>query len=332
MQVLGLPGHVTRNAKIASLILSPRDPGVIKRQDIVRRWREAMKNGLSATDAARAVDVPRATLYRWQRRPEHLSTRPHRVRKGQSHEEARKWIKELRKRYPAWGRGKISQILRRKKIPISKATVGRLIRDMVNKGEIPPVSAFTRDSKKAKWHNRRPHAVRTKNKVKSFGPGDVVQIDTLAAALLPGRTIKHFTAIDTYSRWSDAMPASNATAASAARFLDQLIATTPLEIKAIQVDGGSEFMAEFEAACHAKGIKLFVLPPRSPKMNGVFERMQATWRNEFYNVQNTATTIEELNIQIKEHLKIYNGSRPHDALDGMTPNEYLKSQRIAVDL
>jgi len=36
-------------------------------------------------------------------------------------------------------------------------------------------------------------------------------------------------------------------------------------VKAIQVDGGAEFMAEFEAACQAKGAALHVLPPEARK-------------------------------------------------------------------
>src|SRR5918993_370382 len=50
----------------------------------------------------------------------------------------------------------------------------------------------------------------------------------------------------------------------------------------IQVDSGSEFMAEFEAACQTRAIRLFVLPPRSPKLNGCVERTNRTWRDEFY--------------------------------------------------
>jgi hypothetical protein len=42
--------------------------------------------------------------------------------------------------------------------------------------------------------------------------------------------------------------------------LDKIIADTPFPVRAIQVDGGSEFMAEFEAACQAKDVALYVLP------------------------------------------------------------------------
>jgi putative transposase len=48
----------------------------------------------------------------------------------------------------------------------------------------------------------------------------------------------------------------------------------PFLVKAIQVDGGSEFEAAFEEECQKRNIRLFVLPPNSPKLNGYVERAQ----------------------------------------------------------
>src|SRR3972149_4163591 len=59
---------------------------------------------------------------------------------------------------------------------------------------------------------------------------------------------------------------SRDTAHAAAAFLDTIVGRMPFPVKAIQVDGGSEFMAQFEDACKQRGIRLFVLPPRSPKL------------------------------------------------------------------
>ena len=49
----------------------------------------------------------------------------------------------------------------------------------------------------------------------------------------------------------------SATAHTAAGFLDMIVDRMPFPVKAIQVDGGSEFMAEFEDACQRRGIRLF---------------------------------------------------------------------------
>jgi putative transposase len=47
----------------------------------------------------------------------------------------------------------------------------------------------------------------------------------------------------------------------------------PFAVRAVQVDGDSEFFAEFEAVCQSRGIKLFELPSKSRKLNGAVERL-----------------------------------------------------------
>jgi hypothetical protein len=51
-------------------------------------------------------------------------------------------------------------------------------------------------------------------------------------------------------------------------------------VRAIQVDGGSEF----EAAYQDRSIRLFVLAPHSLKLNGCVERAHRTHAEEFYQV------------------------------------------------
>ena len=51
-----------------------------------------------------------------------------------------------------------------------------------------------------------------------------------------------------------------------------MIARAPFAVQSIQVDGGSEFMAEFEEAGASQGIPLYVLPPDSPQLSGGVKR------------------------------------------------------------
>jgi len=44
---------------------------------------------------------------------------------------------------------------------------------------------------------------------------------------------------------------------------------------------GVEFEAIFEEECQKRGIKLFVLPPRSPKLNGHVERHRGSTPRSF---------------------------------------------------
>ena len=91
----------------------------------------------------------------------------------------------------------------------------------------------------------------------------------------------------------------------------------PFAVSALQVDGGSEFMAVFETACQAKGLALFVLPPKSPKLNGAVERANGSWRYEFYAVYDLPDTLAELNPLIGGFQHLYNTFRPHGALQDL---------------
>ena len=87
----------------------------------------------------------------------------------------------------------------------------------------------------------------------------------------------------------------------------------PFPVHAIQVDGGSEFQAGFEEACREQGIRLFVLPPRSPKLNGCVERAQRTHTEEFYEVNDFSLEIAPLNRELLAWERIYNTVRPRQA-------------------
>ncbi len=102
-----------------------------------------------------------------------------------------------------------------------------------------------------------------------------------------------------------------ATVLTAEQFLDRLLARMPFRVKAVQVDGGSEFAGAFEAVCRRRRIRLFVLLPRSPKLNGHVEPAHRAHREEFYEVVDASWTMERLNAQLLAWETVYNTVRPH---------------------
>ena len=74
--------------------------------------------------------------------------------------------------------------------------------------------------------------------------------------------------------------------------------------------------------CKDEGIKLYVLPPRSPKMNCYVERTNETYRYEFWNVYELPDTIEETRKLLRKFEYKYNFQRPHQSLNYLTPMEY----------
>ncbi len=155
-------------------------------------------------------------------------------------------------------------------------------------------------------------------------PGDLVEVDTLDVRPVPGVIFKEFTARDVISRWDVLQAHPRATAQTATQFLDTLQHRMPFPIRAVQVDGGSEFAAEFEQACQQRGLHLLVLPPRSPKLNGAVERANRTHSEEFYQVTPCSLEMKKLNRELRHWEKIYNTVRPHQALGYLTRQQFLR--------
>ena len=136
--------------------------------------------------------------------------------------------------------------------------------------------------------------------------------------------IKQFTAYDPIAKWTVAKPFNRATAKAAADLPRQAHRRMPFPVKAIQVDGGCEFMAEFEAGLRrAKGLALYVLPPQSPELNGAVERCNGAWRYEFYACRDLPLTIPEIAKHVACLPAPLQHHRPHGALAGLTPKQYL---------
>ena len=147
-------------------------------------------------------------------------------------------------------------------------------------------------------------------------PGDLVELDTLDLRPLPGVVLKEFTARDIISRWDVVGVRTRATARTAREFLDELEARMPFPIRALQIDGGSEYMGEFEEACRERGLRLFVLSPRSPKLNGHVERANRTHTEEFWECYDGDFDLATAQPALQAWERIYNTFRPHQSLAG----------------
>jgi putative transposase len=214
------------------------------------------------------------------------------------------------------GSAKFGPLLRAQGFAVSDATVGRILAALVARGVVEPVAALRRRPYARRWTAKRRFAQRLPRGLAASEPG----------GLTPTKAIKHFTAYDPIAKWTVAKAFNRATAQAAASFLDKVTADMPFPVKAIQVDGGSEFMAEFETTCQAKGIALYVLPPRSPQMNGAVERCNGAWRYEFYETYQLPANVEKLNPILDSYQHLYNHHRPHGALAGNTPAQYLANR------
>jgi len=325
MQLKALPGTFYRAGRLQPPELSAE---ARERLRWLQAWEALRDKGLTSVECSQVLQAPRATIYRWRGRwkragPSALedgSRAPKRRRQPTWSTELSHAVLELREQY-GWGKDKLVILLRRGGWHVSTSMVGRILSSLKRRGillEPPrrPVSATRR-------RPRRPYAIRKPRDYQACQPGDIVQVDTLDLRPLPGVVLKHFTARDVVSRWDVVEVYSVATARTATDFLAGLQERSPFPLRAIQVDGGSEFMAQFEAACQESALHLFVLPPRSPKLNGHVERAQRTHTEEFWERYEGDLDLPSVRPALRAWEHLYNTFRPHQALAGRTPQEYL---------
>jgi putative transposase len=270
------------------------------------------------------------TFYRWKDRydPKHtesledLSHRPWHLRQPAYSVELIKAVLRLREEYPRWGKDKLVILLRRGEFTCSASTVGRILKKLKERGVLKEPLPNHISARKSQ--RQRPYAVRKPKDYVAREPGDIVEVDTLDVRPLPGLVLKHFTARDIISKWDVLEAHTRASSHTAAAFMNTLLGRMPFPVKVIQVDGGSEFQDAFEEECQRRGIKLYVLPPRSPKLNGHVERAQRTHTEEFYEVTDATFDIPELNQALLKWEQVYNTVRPHQALGYLTPQQFLE--------
>ena len=304
-------------------------------QDAARRlrWFDYYRRCEDARLTCRHFGISPQTFYRWKNRfdPYDLTTleawsrRPHHVRKPLTPAPIEDRILELRTKYPRWGKDKLVVLLRRKGIRVSTSTVGRVMKRLKERGVlVEPLNI--RLAREARKRRRKPrYAIRKPQGYRVTAPGDLVQVDTLQIRLQSDDRRWQFSSRDLISRWDVSHAYRRATSFTAALFLEYMERKFPFPVRAIQIDGGSEFKKHFEQACRERGIRLFIIPPRTPKLQGYVESANKTHRQEFYEVEDIGLRLEEHNKQLEEWDKTYNYIRPHQSLDYLTPAEYYQS-------
>jgi transposase InsO family protein len=305
--------------------LSPRATARLALVD----WHRA--HGANVSRTARHFGYSRPTVYRWLRRYDrfHLETledrtsAPRRRRRPTWTVDQVEAVRLLRERYPRWGKDKLQVLLRRAGIRLSASMIGRILGRLLRSGQLREPRRRAISARKRA--GRRPHAIRKPAGFPVLRPGDLVQLDTLDVRPVPGLVLKQFTARDVVSRWDVLELRTTASARQATAILEALAARMPFVVRALSVDNGSEFMAEFETACAERGIALLTLPPRSPKLNGRVERANRTHTEEFYEVTDAEPELAPLQAALLDWEATYNTVRPHQALDYLTPAEFLAS-------
>lgn len=162
-------------------------------------------------------------------------------------------------------------------------------------------------------------------------PGELVHVDIkFLPALRNARYDYEFAAVDDFSREAVVQIATDATSATAATFLEHVLAALPYRVDAVLTDNALAFtmkyarysdrLTRFQEACRSVGVAHYLVRPYRPQSNGKVERFFRTVDDECLALQRRWTFAHRIRA-IDRFVWFYNHERPHLSLNGMTPIE-----------
>lgn len=192
-------------------------------------------------------------------------------------------IRELRERYPRWGREKLRILLLCEGIDVSAKTIDRTIKRLRERGDLrepPALRKALRTRARAALRPRRPVDLVVDR------PG--LPPDDSRELRLPDRTFFTFAASRLLHPKALVAAASHLTSAVGARFLARVQARLPFPVRAVQCDGGHELRGLFGQAALAAGIPQFINRTNYPQGDAPVERSSLTDDQAFHEVEAVA--------------------------------------------
>lgn len=290
--------------------------------------REAARLGVS--QAARNFCVSRNTVYRWRRRADELedrSCRPRRSpRQTDPKREAAVLVLRMERR---WGPDRIGPLL-----GMSRRTAYRVLR-------------------RYRAHRLRelfPSQPRTFGTFVAHEPGEVVQIDIKGLGRLARGGGRRGQGRSTAQRrrervgWSQLHLAVDAASRQAylelrpsigsddcIAFLRHAVAhfdALGIRVRRVLSDNGTGYKRRFREACEALGVRHTRTRPYHPWTNGRVERFNRTLQTECVYAGDNFSSDEERRYALALWLCSYHSERPHTALGGLTPDDWLRAWRV----
>ena len=183
----------------------------------------------------------------------------------------------------------------------------------------------------------------TKKSFKDYEPGSL-HMDIKHLPQMPDETERRylFVAIDRATRWVFMEIYADQSDSSSTDFLIKLNNACPIAIVKLLTDNGSQFTDRFsskkkdpetgdripsgkhafDVLCRQPVIEHRLIPPRHPQTNGMVERFNGRI-SEVVN-QTRFTSRAELELTLRNYLKIYNHNIPQRALNNETPIQEMK--------
>ncbi|MHB1949832.1 MAG: integrase core domain-containing protein [Gammaproteobacteria bacterium] len=301
-----------------------------KRKKIIEKWRYLKSQDIPDEEIEKIVELSISQCYKIEKLYKtngeqgliKKSTRPHKVReKKPIPPELRQRVFELRMEFKTYGHFKIYHMIKNENPPyaFSERMVDNILKELIARGAVDVSIAYRPKRRRRNFTQTHAQAWKYED-TQHLKSGEMIQIDHMTE-----NKVKIFRAVDPVTRFMVMKAYKEATSLCAVNFLHYVKKRLPFDVVSIQVDGGSEFMDQFENSCRINNIPLKVLPPKRPKYNGRVERANGIMRDEFYACYDIPSSLEAHNELIRRFEDHYNIRRPHSSLKGLTPLQYHKN-------
>ena len=288
--------------------------------------------GEAATKEAFGAD--RKVIHVWQKRLRREdgriealvpnSTKPRRLRRMQSDQRIIEFIREHRRKYGRIGKEKLKVLLDTYCVDhgiklVSESTIGKIIKRHKFFFQGKPGRMYHDPNVK---RPDRPKRARVKKAPKHTEPGHI-QADSSVIHEL-GVTRYLISAVDVAAKLALTACYGSLSSRAAKDFMKRLVLISPVAIRSVQSDNGSEFLGEFDAYLNTMQIEHRFSYPRCPKINSCVERYNRTIKDEF--VAQNLDVIHDLRLfrqRLADYLIFYNCIRPHKSLSKKSPIQAL---------
>lgn len=154
-------------------------------------------------------------------------------------------------------------------------------------------------------------------------PNEIWSMDFMHDVLYNGRKIKVLNVVEEFNRQALAMEVDTSICSSRViEILDRLVEKHG-KPKVIKSDNGPEFISHIMLDwCHKNRIQHQFIQPGKPTQNCFIERFNGTFRREILDAY-VFYSLNELRLVTENWMNEYNTYRPHDSLNGLTPELYL---------
>jgi transposase InsO family protein len=283
----------------------------------------------NVTTSAKHFGITRKTLHKWLTRfvetrletLEENSRAPRRRRQRDITPAQRLRIIRLRKAHLRWGKMKLRECYAKEYgATVSSWKIQKVIEESNLYFEAKSHHQQLKKIKQAQINPKR----RITEFVKEHKIHYLWHVDTVLLTLSSGGYRYLLTAIDEVSKLAYAKLYTTHSSKQAADFLKRLHYLTEGEMINLHHDNGSEFEKDFKKACLELALPQWYSRVRTPKDNAVLERFNRTIQEEFVDMAyNGIEALQAFNQELTEWLIEYNSVRPHQALDYLTPLEYI---------